>query len=213
MKHKVSKTTLLIALAVLSITTTQIQAATIIDGNFESPALPSNSTQAFTTGQTFGGVWRVDAAVTSVVLVNGTGGLFPATPDANQFIYLGSSLSPATLAQDISGSLSAGEVFTIQFLQSTTTPPSVPGRVNLQVVPTAGGAAIYNNDFLLPSLADWNQRSATVSVPTAGNYTMRFSSFSGTAGAIDRVAIVVPEPTTICFLLIGATLLSTRKRA
>ena len=212
MKHNRSKPHFLIAFAFLAVAISSIQAATILDGNFENPALPSNSSQGYTNSQTIGGAWLVLASVGSgVSLVNGSAGL-PATPDGNQFLFFSDGIRQTSLVQNISGSLSGGEVFFIQFLQTTFLNSTVFGRVNLQVSPTAGGAAIYNNDFYVLGVTSWIEQTATISVPTTGSYTMSFTSFPGTVGAIDRVAIV-PEPSTICFLLIGVTLLSTRKMA
>ena len=159
------KTTTLFAIALAVCSTQDLRAAVIIDGDFESPIVPGSpgSRILYPTGGTFGGAWRIDSAVVGVALKSDGDPDFLPTPDGNQFVYLGQNISVSTLAQDISGSLFSGTTYTVSFLQSGFASLQFPGRVRLQVTPTAGGAAIYDNTFTLPIQSPWGHASSRIS--------------------------------------------------
>jgi hypothetical protein len=208
-----TSTNLLSLLAAFVTAACSVQAATIIDGDFESPVVPGGpgATMELQAGSMFGNAWTVDTAQVSLVLIKNGHSSFYATPDGGQFAYLGNSSSASTLSQDITQPLIGGTSYTLEFLQSGLTSP-IAGRVNVQIAPTGGGAPIFDSDFLVPSQSDWVQRSATIPVVDSASYTLKFSSFSGSVGVIDRVAMA-PEPTTALFLCVGIALLVTRRNA
>ena len=208
------KTTASFAIALAICTTQDLRAAVIIDGDFESPIVPGTpgSRILYPTGGTFGGGWRVDSAVVGVALKSDGDPDFLPTPDGNQFVYLGQNISVSTLAQDISGSLFSGTTYTVSFLQSGFASLQFPGRVRLQITPTSGGGAIYDNTFILPIQSPWVAQAAVFPVATTGNYTVKFTSFNSAGGIIDRVAIV-PEPTATLLLTLATVYLGMRRTA
>ena len=208
------KTTASFAIALAICTTQDLRAAVIIDGDFESPIVPGTpgSRILYPTGGTFGGGWRVDSAVVGVALKSDGDPDFLPTPDGNQFVYLGQNISVSTLAQDISGSLFSGTIYTVSFLQSGFASLQFPGRVRLQVTPTSGGATIYDNTFVLPIQSPWVTQAAVFPVTTTGSYTVKFTSFNSAGGIIDRVAIV-PEPTAFLLTGVGAVFIGLQRKS
>ena len=80
------------------------------------------------------------------------------------------------------------------------------------VTPTSGGAAIYDNTFILPIQSPWVTQAAVFPVTTTGNYTAKFTSFNSAAGIIDQVAIV-PEPGACLLTSVGAVLVGLRRKS
>jgi len=185
----------------------------ILNGNFEDPVVPGGpgALLTFSAGETFGGVWRVESATLNLALIRGPRLQFFTSPDANQFAYLGNNGSATTLAQDLSSPLTAGTTYELQFLQAGFSSINFAARVRVQLAPTGGGLAIYDNDFILPAFTPWTQQRATIPVTTSGSYTIKFSSFTGSAAIIDRVA-VVPEAGTTLLAAVGMSALMIRRK-
>jgi N-acetylneuraminic acid mutarotase len=163
---------------------------------FESPPVPggAGSFATYNAGITFGGVWRVDAAAQSVVVVANDRYPFHHTNDGDQFVYLGNVWSVSTLAQDITTTLQKDQYYELSFQQSAFVnaflDASYSGKVNVRLRPTAGGGPVFNQDFFVPAFSPWVGQTAVLSVPATGSYTLELRSFDNRPGIIDNVRLV-----------------------
>ncbi len=192
---------------ILSLLAYQAQAANIVNSSFENPALVGHDysyLSGLNNGWSFVGSSGI--AYANSIFLEG----FP--PDGNQVAFLqhGSSISLATISQDISG-LIIGNSYSISFYLARLR-NSGGDSINVQFGTTDFGLftpPIINNNF--------KQFTSATAVATASTMTLLFTGSANTAlsnTAIDQVTIssAISEPSTIVVFGLGIALINLVKR-
>ncbi len=185
----------------------------ISDGDFETPVLPPNSFQFYFATSTLG-PWTVSSGIADHS-TNGYGGFNQDTPDGDQFLFMGDSGPVCTIFQDISTGLGIGNTYSLSFLQAPLDIRTTSMLVEL--FPTGGGANVYSQTFTTLGTTQaaplgYQVQSDTFTVPTSGNYTLRFTTPNNTPAYIDAIALV-PEPGSAFLVCVGFGMLGLRRRA
>lgn len=193
--------------------------------------LQNPPTVSFGPATSFGnnGWWHISAGTTNspctVTLIKNDGvrqqphqfqPQFWNTPDTNQFVLLdyptvGDVVT--TLSQDIKTPLQVGKIYRLSFLQSAYDTMSDygyknPGKVLVELSPTAGGQSIYNGTFFVPAFSKWTNQIDSITIKPgdlannpSGLFTIKFSNFidgnlsdhSRPITLIDKVSLCDPE--------------------
>lgn len=167
--------------------------------SFESPVVPAGSFQVFTTGQTIGAGWVVQsAAINAVVIDQGYagGGLVWAPPsDGTQFLYVGNSLSPSTIIQDVG--LAAGSPYRLTFDLASFLSSAYTAQVRLDVVEIGSATSVVGGPqtFTRPAGSGFTPEQLNFTTLGAGNYRVTLVGDNGYGNNVDNFSLtLVPEP-------------------
>ena len=201
----------LLFLALTAFQRASIEAATVVNGSFEDPAVEF-LLMGFDPGETIGTGWVVDGLSdsSSVVLFRSGALGAPVTNDGGQFLLIGAGNPDfATIRQDLT--LEAAS-YRLSFDLADGDGAAPINAVNLDI--TRSGQTIIGGpqNFSVGLSSGFETQELLFVAPTAGDYRLIVSATAGTPG-IDAFSVTeiaaVPEPcgfAAISFAFIGLVL-------
>lgn len=191
-------------------------AGLLVNGDFEQPVL-TGAYVGYSVGQTMGAGWVVEQGTfLSDIIHNsylvGGGVSWHPSPSGNQYCYVADSVYGGHIvSQSVTYNAGANS---ISFIQADFRSNGAGGQVTLDIVDSGNVSIIGGPTLFTTGVGDyWAPRSLSFSVPTNGDYKIRFGSVAGHAGLIDAVqTTAVPEPATILGLVCGLGFVIRRRK-
>ncbi len=194
-------------------------AVTLLNGSFETPAVPAGSFTQYGNGGNIGG-WSVFTHPTNAVLAISTTYTEPQIT-FNAFDGLvaldltgGGNTGPNGVFQDIATVV--GQLYSLSFYlgnaqgsgsptQPNTNVYLLPSSLSLDI--TGSGSTVYTNSNTTPGNINWQQFTQNFTA-TSATTQIRFTNLTSgdNYAGLDAVSITesaVPEPTTWAMMLVG----------
>lgn len=189
------------------------RAAIVLNSSFEEPVIPGNNAIVqFNSGDTIGSGWVIGTGPggeTRSVFLLSSGALGgPTTIDGNQYLLM----AGAEFITPITQNLTLGGTSQYRLGFQLAGQPDGGGSVDIDIL--RGGASIVGGpqQFSVPQSSGFQNFELPFTTGVEDTYSLLITS-AGESTSIDAFTLTaVPEPSLHAFLVVGAFVLSNRRR-